>query len=822
MLCDTHLSSGSGGSLAAALGDPGGPDPAKSSCVTSSWCPWESPALKPEKSTATGTINKDTEIVPIKDPFKPRAKVTLRSPERLIARERSHSLSEIALKLNKEISIISLSECDEDSPKQAGKRKRVSETQDPGRTGKYSLDVEVEEIADRIKLINVMAKATIIPDDLKKAIAETSRALSRLQAANKGRAKGSKGTSEEKTKEERNRKEEPLMCSKCRDSIKKTGEVDAGTQTASRKDINEDILLEQIRNCNDPAKLAELINLTWPESKKGSMSSPMEPRSPDVLIEDFMSIDSGHEEGDAGNIDISMEVAGKAKSLQHRGEARKEDGKEDNKETIALKLEDREITRDAGNYIFDAFFRRENQRLEFHGGRKMAIQHTPARGSSESPMQASLDEQRRQLEDMQQVVANQMAQLQIQQQQLMAQQEQLSQQQAFFFQQQLQPQEQLQEQPQEHPQKQPQQQPQYQLQQQQPQPGPQSFRAEGDKQKFSRDKFATKATVRASTQAQYGSDTDESSSSLSNKRVKSPPSMDNKNKILPREDLDYVIEDSLMLPISDEISIIKVKQVAGPSQAPASDIFTDSDAPIASDSQVSTEIPRPKRSPDPDSAARADALAQRLGEVFFGTDVRVSRPVRTAEMRLTGLDESVTSEDAVAAIAAAGGCTAAEVRAGAVRRDRSGLGGVWVKCPLAAAKRLVTAGRVSVGWSSAGVELLAARPLRCFRCLEAGHVCPKCPCDTDRGGRCYVCGGAGHVARDCTESPRCPVCSDLGRPAAHRLGGKDCAPPPSRRRKRRGAAATPPGAAAAAQPQESQPAEGREGGSGPGEAMDTA
>ncbi|KZC14685.1 hypothetical protein WN55_07351 [Dufourea novaeangliae] len=96
-----------------------------------------------------------------------------------------------------------------------------------------------------------------------------------------------------------------------------------------------------------------------------------------------------------------------------------------------------------------------------------------------------------------------------------------------------------------------------------------------------------------------------------------------------------------------------------------------------------------------------------------------------------------------------------------------------------------------------------------------------------RGGRCYVCGGTGHVARDCQESPRCPVCSDLGRPAGHRLGGRDCAPPPSRRRKRRGTAATPPGAAAATQPQESQPApvapaERREGGSGPGEAMDTA
>ncbi|KZC14317.1 hypothetical protein WN55_06978 [Dufourea novaeangliae] len=57
MQCDTHWSSGFGESLAAALGDPGGPDLAKSSCVTSSWCPWESPALKPEKVKTLSVAN---------------------------------------------------------------------------------------------------------------------------------------------------------------------------------------------------------------------------------------------------------------------------------------------------------------------------------------------------------------------------------------------------------------------------------------------------------------------------------------------------------------------------------------------------------------------------------------------------------------------------------------------------------------------------------------------------------------------------------------------------------------------------------------------
>ncbi|KZC14282.1 hypothetical protein WN55_06679 [Dufourea novaeangliae] len=249
--------------------------------------------------------------------------------------------------------------------------------------------------------------------------------------------------------------------------------------------------------------------------------------------------------------------------------------------------------------------------------------------------------------------------------------------------------------------------------------------------------------------------------------------------------------------------------------------------------------------PGPERAARADALARHLEEVFHGTDVRVSRPVKTAEVRLTGLDESVTAEAVAGAVAAAGGCTAAEVRVGVVRRNRSGLGGVWAKCPVAVARRLTAAGRLLVGWSSARVEVLAARPLRCFRCLEEGHVRRGCPCDADRGGRCYSCGGSGHVARECTEAPKCPVCTDLGRPAGHRLGGRGCAPPPSRRSRRGGATAVPgtgattrggatavPGKSAAVTPvaaalqlqvdRLAQAPVGEEGGSGRGEAMDTA
>ncbi|XP_053989810.1 translation initiation factor IF-2-like [Hylaeus volcanicus] len=182
--------------------------------------------------------------------------------------------------------------------------------------------------------------------------------------------------------------------------------------------------------------------------------------------------------------------------------------------------------------------------------------------------------------------------------------------------------------------------------------------------------------------------------------------------------------------------------------------------------------------PGPDSAAGADRLAGRLAELFASTDVRVSRPIKSAEARVSGLDESVTADGVAAAVAAVTGCPVDRVQTGIIRRSGSGLGTVWLRCPAAAMRALLAAGRLLVDWSSARVEALPARALRCFRCLELGHVRQKCPLEADRGDRYYRCAGAGHRARECTAPMRCPVCADLGRPADHRLGAKKCAPPP--------------------------------------------
>lgn len=47
---------------------------------------------------------------------------------------------------------------------------------------------------------------------------------------------------------------------------------------------------------------------------------------------------------------------------------------------------------------------------------------------------------------------------------------------------------------------------------------------------------------------------------------------------------------------------------------------------------------------------------------------------------------------------------------------------------------------------------------------------------------CYRCEAVGHKAQECDGASKCPVCSDLGRPANHRAGNKACTSAYSKRR----------------------------------------
>jgi len=166
--------------------------------------------------------------------------------------------------------------------------------------------------------------------------------------------------------------------------------------------------------------------------------------------------------------------------------------------------------------------------------------------------------------------------------------------------------------------------------------------------------------------------------------------------------------------------------------------------------------------PGEDSAARADKLAEKPRLALTATPARAHRPVKTAEVRITGFDESVTPLDVEVTLANAGRCSPTELKIGPIKLSPGGTGSVWAQCPIGAANRLAAAGRVYVGWTMARVQLLAARPLQCFRCLALGHA------NTERSGACYRCGRTGYLAVNCTGRPHCVVCADLSRPAGHR------------------------------------------------------
>jgi hypothetical protein len=120
--------------------------------------------------------------------------------------------------------------------------------------------------------------------------------------------------------------------------------------------------------------------------------------------------------------------------------------------------------------------------------------------------------------------------------------------------------------------------------------------------------------------------------------------------------------------------------------------------------------------------------------------------------------------------------SAPEIEVEDIRTFRGGLGSAWIRCPLAAARKLTQEGRVILGLSAARVEAIAKRPLQCFRYLELGHARATYVSTVDQGHLCYRCGDSVHRTRSCSASvTKCPVlCESLGTPAAHPMGMAAC------------------------------------------------
>ncbi|XP_060831686.1 uncharacterized protein LOC132915940 [Bombus pascuorum] len=94
------------------------------------------------------------------------------------------------------------------------------------------------------------------------------------------------------------------------------------------------------------------------------------------------------------------------------------------------------------------------------------------------------------------------------------------------------------------------------------------------------------------------------------------------------------------------------------------------------------------RVPGDKDRGKASRLAAKLNEVLDPTVVKIAAPIKTAELRLAGIDISMRKEELRRALASAAGCGNAEVQVGEIGTTRSGFGTAWVKCPVAGARKL--------------------------------------------------------------------------------------------------------------------------------------
>lgn len=169
-----------------------------------------------------------------------------------------------------------------------------------------------------------------------------------------------------------------------------------------------------------------------------------------------------------------------------------------------------------------------------------------------------------------------------------------------------------------------------------------------------------------------------------------------------------------------------------------------------------------------DNIEKADKLAEKLHEILQ-EEAYISCPVIKGELRITGLDESVSDEEVKWAIAKEGDCRSHEIHTGAIQRTRSGLGALWIRCPLKAAITVAKIGKIKVGWTVAKVELLQNRPIQCHRCWRQGHVKNACRSIDNFSNYCFQCGQEGHaivrrnqegeVIARCRNKPWCILCA---------------------------------------------------------------
>jgi len=86
--------------------------------------------------------------------------------------------------------------------------------------------------------------------------------------------------------------------------------------------------------------------------------------------------------------------------------------------------------------------------------------------------------------------------------------------------------------------------------------------------------------------------------------------------------------------------------------------------------------------PGAEAIEMADTLAAKMREVLADRPgMIISRPIKTAEIRVRDIEDSISAEEVAARVASVGGCQPTEVRLGPIRKAPNGLGTMWPGVP---------------------------------------------------------------------------------------------------------------------------------------------
>uniref|UniRef100_A0A182RV19 CCHC-type domain-containing protein n=1 Tax=Anopheles funestus TaxID=62324 RepID=A0A182RV19_ANOFN len=167
---------------------------------------------------------------------------------------------------------------------------------------------------------------------------------------------------------------------------------------------------------------------------------------------------------------------------------------------------------------------------------------------------------------------------------------------------------------------------------------------------------------------------------------------------------------------------------------------------------------------DVDAATLLERFQAALGDLGTGRIV-----TEMAENLVTNMDMLVTKEEVQSGL-----CLALERTSVAatisIWERRDGTKRARIRLPRKDAA-LLEGKRIVVGYSICPVSGAPKQPrnaIRCFRCLERGHITAECHGE-DRSGLCVRCGASDHRAASCINAPKCIVCG-----GPHRIAAPGC------------------------------------------------